>query len=81
MSLLSTNINQVNLVGLEVMLLKGVPNNKSGSTVFRAVQTYLTCVQYSNHMAKLVYMVLTHGHKTPTSLGIIEMIDNYGTVR
>ena len=74
MTLFSANINHVNLAGLNVVrLFKGAANNTGGtttnnfnrrpSTYFRAVETYLTCVQYSKYMAELVYMVLMYGPK------------------
>lgn len=88
MTLFSANVNQVNLSGLEVVrILKGVANNTGGSTstnnnfnrrpstYFRAVKTYLTCVQYSKYMAELAYMVLMYGPKPAPSLALTEMLD------
>ena len=88
MTLFSANINHVNLAGLDVVrLFKGAANNTGGtttnnfnrrpSTYFRAVQTYLTCVQYSKYMAELVYMVLMYGPKPEASLALTEMLDKY----
>mmetsp|Transcript_4420 Transcript_4420/g.4413 ORF Transcript_4420/g.4413 Transcript_4420/m.4413 type:complete len:585 (+) Transcript_4420:237-1991(+) len=88
MTLFSANINYVNLAGLEVVrVFKGAANNTGGggtnnfnrrpSTYFRAVQTYLTCVQYSKYMAELVYMVLMYGRKPAASLALTEMLDKY----
>ena len=52
--------------------------NRRPSTYFRAVQTYVTCVQYSKYMAELAYMVLMYGPKPASSIALTEMLDKYG---
>lgn len=61
--LLSTNINHVNLVGLDVVrLFKGRQTTKADGVFPPGPE--LTCVQYSKYMAELVYMALMNGPKT-----------------
>ena len=78
LTLLSANVNYINLASLDIVrLLNG--GNRRQSRYFRAVQTYLTCVQYSKYMAELVYMTLVKSLYTdPATLAVTEMLDSYG---